>query len=225
MTNWFAFKRLGGQRGIRLSWRDSYPCLEDWTAPAGATSGHYFYQDLWAAKKVYDSGVTHHVDVGSRLDGFVAHLIPFCQVTYVDIREVQSGLENLVYVRGSLLDLPFERGSVSSLSCLHVLEHVGLGRYGDPIEPDGHRKAAHELGRVLAPGGRLLIGVPVGVERVCFNAHRVLDPSSVLEMFVDLTLAEFSLIDDEALTIIQDAPIEEARRCKYGCGLFEFTKK
>ena len=64
-----------------------------------------------------------------------------------------------------------------------MAEHIGLGRYGDPLDPLGTRKAAAELQRVLAPGGQLLFSLPVGRPRVEFNAHRVHDPHEVASWF------------------------------------------
>lgn len=211
-----------------ITWRDILYCSNDRFSGAGG-GGHYFFQDIWAARKVLEiagdrGGGSNHIDVGSRLDGFVAHLLPYCKVTYVDIRPLPITVEGLKFIEGNILNLPFENDSCETLSCLHVIEHIGLGRYGDDVDPIGHIKAARELTRVLKPGGRLLIGTPVGRERLCFDAHRIFDPETVLHMFDGLGLAEFSLIDDKGLRIIKNATIEQARSCEYGCGLFHFVK-
>jgi hypothetical protein len=58
---------------------------------------------------------------------------------------------------------------------MHVIEHIGLGRYGEALDPDGDLKAIRELVRVLAAGGNLLVVVPVGRPRIQFNAHRIYD--------------------------------------------------
>ncbi len=52
-------------------------------------------------------------------------------------------------------------------SCMHTIEHIGLGRYGDPLDAVGDQTALSELQRVVAPGGSLLIVVPVAT--ACFN--------------------------------------------------------
>jgi SAM-dependent methyltransferase len=191
---------------------------------AGSARGHYFHQDLWAARIIYERGTRSHVDVGSRLDGFVAHLLPFCRVRYVDVRSLDAEIEGLEFIQGSILEMPFADCSIESLSCLHVLEHIGLGRYGDEIAPQGYLRAAAELSRVLAGGGQLLIGTPVGRERMCFDAHRVFDPERIVRLFRTLRLREFSFIDDSGTQVIQNASWEDARRCNYGCGLFVFEK-
>ena len=209
---------------MELQWRFARFTTYDKFLPAGSIRTHYFWQDLWAARKIVANKCTTHVDVGSRLDGFVAHLLPYCDVRYVDIRPLQEKVAGLTFIQGSILALPFEDNSIDSLSCLHVIEHIGLGRYGDELDPDGAVKAARELERVLKPKGRLLIGTPVGQEVICFDAHRVFSPSSVVKLFPKLQLKEFSLIDDSADQVIENASLDEAGACHYGCGLYEFTK-
>jgi SAM-dependent methyltransferase len=222
-TNLRQYRRENLRASFRFRWADLWFRSYDRYANAGSLTFHYFHQDLWAAEYLYRQSVRTHVDVGSRIDGFAAHVLPFCHLTYVDIRPLELSHDRFTFRRGSITEMPFDVGSVMSLSCLHVIEHVGLGRYGDPVDPEGFAKAAAELKRVLAPGGTLLLGTPVGRERVCFDAHRVFDPLTILEAFGGLTLAEFWLIDD-LNRLHRGASIEQGRACDYGCGLFVFTK-
>jgi SAM-dependent methyltransferase len=225
IRNWREYQKANRNPKLGIRLRDVWYRAHDRYDTAGTAHGHYFFQDLWAAKKLYDGRVTRHVDVGSRMDSFIAHVLPFCRVTYVDIRPLAFEWEGFEFRRGSIVDLPFEDESVPSLSSLHVIEHIGLGRYGDVVDPEGYLKAAAELSRVLAPKGQLLIGVPVGRERICFDAHRVFDPQTIVEAFSSLHLKEFSLIDDAGLRIVVGASFERASRCEYGCGLFAFEKQ
>jgi SAM-dependent methyltransferase len=202
--------------------RDAMPQLGDWT-DATPFDPHYLYQGVWASRRVAAREVDHHVDVGSQIE-YVTALTLVTDVTFVDIRPLEARVERLDAARGSVLALPFEDRSVESLSCLHVAEHIGLGRYGDPLDPAGTRKAAAELERVLAPGGQLLFSLPVGRPRTCFNAHRIHAPADVVGMFPELELEEFSAVDDLG-QFRPDANLEELRSANYGCGLFAFTRR
>ncbi len=193
--------------------------------PAGSINNHYFLQDLWAARNIYLTKPTKHVDVASRIDGFVAHVLPFCPVTYVDVRKIESNIENLTFIEGIIEKLPFADASVDSLSCLHVLEHIGLGRYGDPINPNGYLQGAKELARILKPGGMLYFSTPTGKEKLYFDAHRVFDPNTIIQAFSDLNLVQFDFINDRSEGIIQNCQYEYAANNNYGCGLYIFTKK
>jgi len=224
IANYFKFSNQHKSKDFPLRIKDFYVTTADKYLAAGSVGGHYFFQDIWAATEVHKTGVKEHTDIGSRIDGFVAHLLPFCKVNYVDIRPLNSSLENLNYIQGSILELPFADNSIDSLSCLHVIEHIGLGRYGDPIDPEGHSKAAKELARVLKPGGKLYIGTPVGKQRICFDAHRVFAPETIKSIFEPLRLESFHLIDDSGNEIFENVSFEQAHQCRYGCGLFKFIK-
>ena len=184
---------------------------------------HYFYQDTWAFKKIYQSRVNDHIDVGSRVD-FIGFLSVITKVTFVDIRPIETSLKNLKSVKGDILSLPFQNNSVKSLSCLHVAEHVGLGRYGDYIDPLGTKKACQELSRVLQKGGNLYFSVPVGNPKLYFNAHRVHSPQQIIDYFSNLELIEFSGIDDEK-KFKENIDAGILSDSKYACGLFWFRKK
>jgi SAM-dependent methyltransferase len=225
IRNALAYQRQRSLNDPRLTLSDAYFSTADRFKPAGEVVGHYFLQDLWAAQRVYRRGCPSHVDIGSRLDGFVSHVMTFARVVYVDVRPLPFTLPELDFQQGSLLDLPFADYSVDSLSCLHVLEHVGLGRYGDCVIPNGHQLAARELSRILSHGGEMLVSVPVGRPRVCFDAHRVFSPETVVRLFPDLELSQFSLIPDAGTDIIYDAGLSAGAECDFGCGLFVFTRR
>lgn len=212
------------REGAAPRFADIYPCLDDRYVESGVAKGHYFFQDLWAARKIFESKPSCHYDVGSRVDGFVAHVLVFCDVKIIDIRKLVANVERLSFINANVCQMTeVASGSIESLSSLHAIEHVGLGRYGDPIDPDGYVKAIAELDRVLAPGGNLYFGVPIGRERICFNAHRIFDPMRVLELFSNLRLVEFSAVDDLG-DFHRNAPIQEYRAANYALGLYHFTK-
>ncbi len=203
---------------------DLEPRLSDRFENAGVASGHYFHQDLWAARKIFLARPAHHLDVGSRVDGFIAHLLTFMPVEVIDIRPLKSSVVGLSFTQddaGALARIP--DGSVTSISSLHAVEHFGLGRYGDPVDPQAPFQAMRALERVLAPGGTLYFSVPIGIERVCFTAHRIFSPRTILGEFSALRLVSFSAVGD-AGELDPDCPPDRYAQARYACGLFEFTK-
>jgi Caenorhabditis protein of unknown function, DUF268 len=218
------YQRMNRNDSFRISLRHLFPILSDRGESAGAAQGHYFHQDLWAARKIFKAAPARHIDIGSRVDGFIAHLLVFMPVTIIDIRPLQSEIPGLSFVCDDatrLSQLP--DNSVESLSSLHAAEHFGLGRYGDPVDPAACFQFMGALQRVLAPGGRLYFAVPVGRERVEFNAHRVFAPQTILASFPQLRLFSFSYVGDDGRLHENRLP-DAAAHCDYGCGLFEFIK-
>jgi len=166
-----------------------YPCLFD-NLTFTPIEPIYFLQDTWAAKKIFELKPAHHYDIGSsaKTIGILSQFVP---ITMVDIRPIELELENLFFQKGSILELPFEDSSIESLSSLCVVEHIGLGRYGDEINPLGSEKAIKELKRVLKAGGIILFSVPVNSEnKVYFNAHRAFTREYILNLFDGFNLLE-----------------------------------
>ena len=210
---------------------DLTPCLHDWYAESGATSNEYFWQDLVVARMVFTAAPRKHVDIGSRVDGFVAHVACFREVEVFDVRPISASIPGVIFKQADLMK-PVEGLSdyCDSLSCLHALEHFGLGRYGDPIDPLGYKAGFSSMAALLRAGGTFYLALPVGVERVEFNANRVFDPATIIQLGLEngLHLQEFLLhteaggmrrIDPTASTI---ATIAKSR---YGLGLFVFVKQ
>ncbi len=184
---------------------------------------HYFHQQLWLFEKLLARKPKSHVDIGStyEMSGYISKILP---AKFVDIRPIDVNLKNLEALKGDILDLPFENESVESVSSLNVIEHIGLGRYGDPIDPEGIKKACTELQRVLAKNGTLYISTPIGKEKLCFNAHRISDPKKIISYFPELELVEFTAIDDEGKLNEKVTP-EDYRNMDFSCGFFEFTRR
>ena len=202
-----------------------YPCLNDNTSETGFDR-HYTYHPAWAARIIKNNNPEKHIDISSILH-FCTMLSAFIPVDFYDYRPAKLDLPNLKSLQGDLMNLPFLSNSVESISCMHTIEHVGLGRYGDPMDYDGDIKAINELKRVLAPNGTLLFVVPIGsTDTIHFNAHRVYSKEHVLELFKELKLHEFALIPEDekdgGLVVNPDADL--LKRQTYGCGCFWFTK-
>ena len=220
------FDRLTKEATTRSGplWEERYPCLDDATAETGFDR-HYVYFPAWAARVLAQTKPQKHADISSTLH-FCAIVSAFVPFEFFDYRPAALFLPGLASNAADLTKLDWPDASVESLSCMHVIEHVGLGRYGDPLDPDGDMKAIRELVRVLAPGGSLLVAVPVGRERICFNAHRIYDAKTFATYFPGLELVEFALIPDGDAPdgLIREDAFEVAGRQSYGCGCYWFKR-
>lgn len=207
---------------FNLSVFDFYPQIKDKTIKTNFDA-HYVYHTSWAARKVKEINPESHTDISSSLyfSGIVSAFVP---VKFYDYRPANLKLANLESGHADLTKLHFQNESIKSLSCMHTAEHIGLGRYGDKIDPEGDLKAITELKRVLAKDSSLLFVVPVGKPKIEFNAHRIYSYEQVVEYFKDLTLKEFSLITDSG-DFIENAKIDLTQEQKYGCGCFWFIKQ
>lgn len=200
---------------------DDFPCLDDATDATGIDA-HYVYCAHWAFAAVHRVAPRFHLDLGGQAP-FLAMLAATTRVVSVDIRPLTLRVDGFVPLPANLTALPLADRSIASLSCIHVAEHVGLGRYGDPLDPRGTLKSLAEMSRVLAPGGRLLLALPVGRPRVQFNAHRIHDPEAVPGLLPALELTAFSLVDD-ADRFHPAAQPADARGARYACGMYTFTR-
>ncbi|MFZ2664324.1 MAG: DUF268 domain-containing protein [Patescibacteria group bacterium] len=210
------------KNGEKIKLIDLYPALHDKSIDT-SLDAHYFYQQLWAFENIQKSCAKKHVDVGSTYE-MSGYLSKITSAEFVDIRPINTSLSNLKIVNGDVTKLPYKDGEIKSLSCLHVIEHVGLGRYGDKVDPNGSVKGMKELQRVLSENGKLYFSTPVGVPRICFNAHRVFSPSYIVKTFSLLSLVSFSFVNDDGV-FIENVDISSAENQNYACGMFIFEKK
>jgi len=218
------FSEQEGARKFRLEWKDRMLCLDDDTELT-QFDRHYVYHPAWAARILKRIDPEVHIDIGSSLF-FASVVSAFTPVKFYDFRPADVRLSGLEVHEANLTDLQFEDRSIGSLSCMHVIEHIGLGRYGDGLDPNGDLKAMSELQRVLAAGGHLLFVVPVGQPKVVFNAHRVYSYDQVVEQFPDLMLKEFALIPQHGSRgLVIGASKECVSQESYGCGCFWFSRE
>jgi len=219
------YEALNKRPSFRIDEKNNYYWYEDRFGHAGSL-GSYFWMDLWAARKIRDLKPKLHYDVGSRVDGFISHLMLIGQkVKMIDIRPADLGLEGVDFIQADATNLDgIDEESIESLSALCSPEHFGLGRYGDRIDPEACFKFFSCIEKKMRRGGHVYICVPVGHEQVEFNAHRVFAPMTVIESFGDkMKLVEFSVTDGKSVKYNADAEF-------YGkieghvCGLFEFIK-
>lgn len=208
-----------------------YPCYSDQEENAGSLSFHYFFQDLYVANCVKNNNPNRHVDIGSRIDGFVAHVASFREIEVLDIRPMQDNIPNVVFHQADLMRAGgLQLGPVDSVSCLHALEHFSLGRYGDPICYDGYFIGFKNITNLLDTGGRFYFSVPMGEQRIEFHAHRVFSLKFLLEMITPFfDIRTFSYVDDsnsfhKEVKLTQEL-IEANCGCHFGCAIFDLIKK
>ena len=200
------------------------PYLHERNESAGIATGHYFWQDMLVARRILRASPVRHVDVGSRVDGLITHLLVFRDVDVVDVRPLSHTVPGLKFILDDATSLEsLTDQSIDSVSSLHAIEHFGLGRYGDPIDAKGHILGLRSLQRILAPGGRLYLSFPVGAERVEYNGQRVLSPRFPLDILTELTLESFVAIPAAGLPREDMSPGDLVGTSGW-CGLYEFSR-
>lgn len=225
IKDFFYFKgqNKSSPREFKMSWNDIYPCLNDDTLKS-TFDAHYVYHVSWATRVLRKINPIKHIDISSSIY-FSSIVSAFYPIEFFDYRPIELSLSNYTSKFADLLDLPFDSASITSLSCMHVIEHIGLGRYGDPLNQNGDLCAIKEICRVMASKGNLIFVVPIGKERkIQYNAHRIYLHQDILEYFNSFNLNEFSLIDDNGL-FLENASFEDTCQCEYGCGCYWFVKK
>lgn len=207
------------------------PCLHDWYEEGGAANNEYFWQDLYVAQKIFATKPERHVDIGSRLDGFVAHVAAFRDIEVFDIRPVTPVIPGVVFSQADLMNPSgLKTDYCDSLSCLHALEHFGLGRYGDPINVDGYVAGLSNMVGILKQKGVFYLAVPIGQARVEFNANRLFDPVALLALAESngLDLKDFAWVEPgKPLTpsYAMGVDLEMLSKRHYALGIFTFIKK
>lgn len=214
-----------------FAWGERYPILDDLGQPAGL-GGHYLYQDVLVAREIYARKPRRHIDLGSSVHGFVSAVASFRDIEVIDVRPMHVELPGV-----SFLQLDAGRPSpeflecADSISCLHALEHFGLGRYGDEVDVDGWLKGLDFMTRLLEPDGVLYLSVPAGqVQRIEFNAHRVFSIPylrRVLQEDYDVEHLSF-VTDDGRLVSNVDLESREAAstfHAHYGCAIWTLRKR
>jgi SAM-dependent methyltransferase len=207
-----------------------YPCLDECKMDSGSASGHYFHQDLLVASRIFQNRPQRHVDIGSRIDGFVSHVASFREIEVFDIRPLNNTIPNIVFKQLDLMSNNFDlKNYCDSVSSLHAIEHFGLGRYGDKLDYNGHLKGLKNIYEMLKKNGKFYFSVPIGPQRIEFNAHRVFSVKYLIELIQDkYRIDSFSYVNDKG-DLLRDISlhpdkIENNYSCNYGCGIFELTK-
>lgn len=183
------------------------PCLTDWYDEAGYTNSEYFWQDLLVAQLIYQTNSFKHIDIGSRFDGFVTHVASFRLIEVFDIRPIRTEINNVIFNQCDLIDPFFDKDNYcDSISCLHALEHFGLGRYGDPLNPLGYKSALKNISKMTKSEGIFYLSVPIGKPCVYFNAHQIFDVYKLLDLLNSLgfILEKFYYFNNNKFTLSSD---------------------
>ncbi|MCK4918254.1 MAG: DUF268 domain-containing protein [Candidatus Pacebacteria bacterium] len=222
INEYFKFKKMSlKEKRFPLLWKNKYPCLDD-KSSSTKFDAHYIYHPAWATRILKKTNPKKHIDISSTLH-FCSIISAFIPVEFYDFRPAQLNLSNLISKKANATSLPFPDNSIGSLSCMHTIEHIGLGRYGDELNPNGDLEAISELKRILAKEGNLLFVTPIGKPKIMFNAHRIYSYNQIIEYFKDFKLKDFSLITDNG-DFIQNSDKKTSNEQKYGCGCFWFKK-
>lgn len=231
LCDYWSLKRQGKNSDGKFPFAKRHPCLKDWRSPSGDASGHYFHQDLVVARHIWEKIPIKHVDVGSRVDGFVAHVATFREIEVFDVRPQEKKIKNITFKQADFMAHDFPLSNYcDSISSLHAIEHFGLGRYGDPVDYDGYLTGLRNIHTTLKKNGTFYFSVPIGPQRIEFNAHRVFAVPYLLEIIKDkFTVNSFSYVDDEGelhseVDLTTDATAASFF-CQYGCGIFILTKR
>ena len=218
-------------RARYAGWMELLPCLQDWHADAGVTKLEYFWQDLIVARQIFEANPEKHVDVGSLVGGFVAHVASFREIEVFDVRPISTKIPGVTFRQADLMQpVAGMTDYCDSLSCLHALEHFGLGRYGDPVDPQGFERGLANMATLLRKDGVFYLSVPIGAERVEFNAQRIIDPRALIALARTqaLELAELKVVrqDCKVETIAADEQrLSDLASQRYALGIFTFKKR
>ena len=202
------------------------PILTDFYDMAGNAKGHYFYQDLLVSQFIFKDNPLNHLDIASRIDGFVAHVASFRKIEISDIRNLESKIENIHFTQIDFTSNLLNAKKYQSISCLHAIEHFGLGRYNDKIDIMGHLKGFFNIIELLEQNGKLYISFPISnYPRIEFNAHRIFHPNDIFEWdgCKKLKLSRFDYIDDSG-ELNKNSNTNHVKDTKYGCGIYTFVK-
>ena len=232
VNNYYSLKKQKANSNHEFNFGFPFPCLTERFTDSGSAKGHYFHQDLLVARRVFEERPNCHVDIGSRVDGLVAHIASFRKINVFDIRPLHSDIDNINFIQTDLMAEIDEKlyGYCDSLSCLHAIEHFGLGRYGDQVNYYGYKLGINNIHKILKQNGKLYVSVPIGPQRIEFDAHRVFSINHFLELFSEnFDIDQFSYVDDKGdlheNVMITEDNIKNDYGCVYGCGIFEMTKK
>lgn len=167
------------------------------------------------------------LDIGSNGNRLVLELaISGFDVYGLDPLGCSFSHPELSIIIGDICQSPFSDNSFDVVTAVSTLEHIGLGRWGDPQIENADRVALSEIRRILKSGGKLIMTVPFGKTKVVYHGkkplHKIYDCAAVKLAFSDtgLKIVKFSTIIKQGDFWVKN-PFEIAEQIEYGetiCG-------
>jgi len=163
---------------------------------------HYPETDLWlyeALEKYHESVENKKaLIIGSEEPCYEACVLHYGarEVMMVEYQKVSSTHPQITTVKAEEFSRMTEKYDI--VISISSVEHSGLGRYGDPINPDGDIEAMGDLYHNLKPGGLCFLAVPIGRDQIIWNAHRVYGKNRLPKLIEKFELLEtFGLIESD----------------------------
>ena len=218
----FEFKRQGGKI------RNYQPIIDEYNLESGSIRNQLFHADLLTSQFIFKRNPLNHLDIGSRIDGLVAQVASFRSLDVIDIRSLDiRPHKNINFIKKDILSFNIidQKKKYESISSIGCLSHIGLGRYGDKINVNGHIFAIDKMCSLLKKKGILYLMVPVGKSGVEFNSHRVFETEEILSNFKknNVFCINFHLIDDNGILKLHYNH-KKTKKYNFAGGLFIFQK-
>ncbi|EFO95045.1 hypothetical protein CRE_09462 [Caenorhabditis remanei] len=159
-------------------------------------------QQLGALEYQKESESMYHAMNDFKIKGMTGFVVGSMQ-PWLEVMALQIGAQRILTVEHYSLDI--QNGFEDKLSSVHpedvaknwqlysnqfdfaatfsVLQHVGLGRYGDPLDAKGDLREMHKIRCMLKKGGLLFLGVPYGTDSIQYNIQRIYGSLRMAMMF------------------------------------------
>jgi hypothetical protein len=165
--------------------------------------GHYGKVDAWlyeALDKYPLNGLAVAV-MGSADQGFGPWYECICLEYGAEPTTIDYNTVDFMDAKIQFLKAPIKFPSPEFDAALSIssFEHDGLGRYGDPLDPDADLKAMNRMKKTIKPGGLLYLTVPVGIDKVVFNVHRIYGRKRLPCLLRDWTIIDTFGLEDNLL--------------------------
>ena len=137
------------------------------------------------------------------------------EVYGVDVLEYGLTHPNFRFIKGDIMNVELSDNFFDAITCISTIEHIGLGRYGDPIRHDGDKAAVQKMSKLLRNGGRIILSAPFGKSGVCYYdgvpLHRIYDYQRLKNLLSGLRIEKSLYLVKEDQAWVQ-VSLEEAEK-------------